>query len=226
MFYNLLPGAVGGDVVRGVHTRSCFSDDVVQSLGVVFVERVLGFAGLIIVTGTAAFWVNDGDTAIWLYSALGLGAAAGTLAGLAVGRSLSHMLPPRLRRLATSLPKLQYFAPFLAAVALSVLCHLILALSGHALIQSLSTSVTLRDSIRVFPLGTLAGYFPLTAAGAGARDAALVYFLGGIGVPESDALATSIMLLGLHLAMASTGSVLQKPISERESPKSEALVET
>jgi hypothetical protein len=61
----------------------------------------------------------------------------------------------------------------------------------------------------IFPLGALAAYFPLTIAGAGTRDAALVLLFARIGVARSDALATSLFLLVCNLALSAFGGLLQ-----------------
>ena len=210
MFYNLLPGAVGGDVLRGVATRGCFEDrSITRSVSVVFVERVLGLSGLFLLSAAATTGSTAFDPRVLLYTVLGLIAACAAIAGIAVGRRIAGVLPGKLASIARSLPAIERPAPFMRAIFISVLSHIAVSLAGHALIHSLSPKVTLAQSMVIFPLGALASYFPLTIAGAGARDAALVLLFAQIGVSRTDALATSLFLLVCHLVTSALGGVLQ-----------------
>lgn len=210
LFYNLLPGAVGGDVLRGYAARHYFADaSATRSVGVVFVERVFGFAGLLILTAFATVVSPFGDRQVLVYSMLGLCGAMAAVVGVALGRRLSGYLPARLAKLAGSLPVLERPGPYALSLVLSVLTHLCVSMSGHVLLRSLTETVTLADSLTVFPIGTLASYFPLTVAGAGARDTALVVLFAKLGVAREDALATSLCMLACNLLLSGLGGLLQ-----------------
>ncbi|MDB4988190.1 MAG: hypothetical protein JWN04_3368 [Myxococcaceae bacterium] len=210
LFYNLLPGAVGGDVYRGYTTRHYFADGAAtRSMSVVFVERVFGFSGLLVLAAAATLLGPAPDRQVLLVSGLGLCAACGAVLTLVLGRRLAHLLPGRLAKLAGSLPRIERTGPFAWAFGLSVVTHIIVALSGHVLIHSLASTVTLNDSMSIFPIGTLAAYFPLSIAGAGARDAALAILFAKIGVAKADALATSLCMLGSNLIVSGAGGLVQ-----------------
>jgi glycosyltransferase 2 family protein len=218
MFYNLLPGAVGGDLLRGYATRHYFGDSAVsRSMGVVFVERVLGLAGLLILAALASSLGPLRDRQVITYAMLGLCAAASTVAALAVGRRLERWLPERIARIARTLPTLERPGGFASALALAVVTHVLLAFAGHAVIGALDTRVRLGDSMVFFPVGTLAAYFPLTVAGAGARDTALVFLFARRGVSEADALACSLSLLLVQLLLSAVGGFLQVPRASTDS---------
>jgi hypothetical protein len=87
--------------------------------------------------------------------------------------------------------------------------HVVISYAGHVLIHSLAPSVTFNDSMSIFPIGTLAAYFPLTVAGAGARDTALVVLFAKLGVARENALATSLCLLACNLLVSGFGGLLQ-----------------
>ncbi|MDB4977053.1 MAG: hypothetical protein JWN48_5394 [Myxococcaceae bacterium] len=210
MFYNLLPGAVGGDVYRGYETRHFFADAATtRSMSVVFVERVFGFAGLLVLAAAATVLGPLADREVLLYSGLGLCAALGAVLTITVGRRVAHLLPAALAKLAASLPTIERAGPFAFAFVMSIVTHVLVSLSGHVLIHSLARDVTLNDSMSIFPLGTLAAYFPLTMAGAGARDTALVVLFEKIGIAREEALATSLSLLCCTLLVSGAGGLWQ-----------------
>lgn len=222
MFYNLLPGAVGGDVYRGFATRHYFAEGgATRSVGVVFVERVFGFAGLLLLGAAATLLGPNADREVLFYSGLGLCAAFGAVLTITVSRRIAYLLPGPLKKLASSLPRIERGGPFLLALALSVVTHIAVSLSGHVLIHSIAPAVTLTESMSIFPIGTLAAYFPLTVAGAGARDTALVVLFAKLGIAREDALATSLCLLGCNLLVSGIGGLLQSgaklPASVRDS---------
>lgn len=212
MFYNLLPGAVGGDLLRGYATRRYFADGAAtRSVSVVFVERVLGLTGLLLLCALATLLGPLRDMEILLYASLGLCCAAGAVAALALGRRLSGHLPTRLAALARGLPVIEQPWTFGFAVAMSVVTHVLLSIAGHIVIGSLAPTVRLSDSLLFFPIGTLAAYFPLTVAGAGTRDTALVLLFARVGVPASEALASSLALLFSTLLLSAIGGLLRVP---------------
>jgi uncharacterized membrane protein YbhN (UPF0104 family) len=222
MFYNLLPGAIGGDVYRGYASRYCFEQSAAaRSVGVVFVERVCGFAGLLLLAALATLANPVRNPLVLAYSGAGLAAAIGAIVVLAIGRRLSDRLPARLGRVAASLPVIPAGA-LLMALALSVITHIAVSMTGYAVLASLAPSVSFAQGMAVFPLGTLAAYFPLTVAGAGARDTALVLLLSKLGVSREDALATSLSMLACNIVVSSIGGLVQKPtkvlVGDREEP--------
>jgi uncharacterized membrane protein YbhN (UPF0104 family) len=208
-FYNLLPGAVGGDVYRGYATRDLFQEGAVRSLAVVFIERVLGFAGLMVLTACATMFSSLADRQVLVYAALGLCVALLAVVMLVLGKRLGTRLPARLAKHASSLPDFARPRPLLLCLVLAVATQLSVALTGYSVLLTLAPHVAVADAMAIFPLGTLAAYFPLTVAGAGARDTALVVLLGHVGVQRSDALATSLSMLGVTLLVASVGAMIQ-----------------
>jgi uncharacterized membrane protein YbhN (UPF0104 family) len=217
MFYNLLPGAVGGDVVRGYATRHCFAvDAATRSIAVVFIERVFGLAGLFTLAALASLSGPSADRRVLLLAALGLCAASAAVAAVTWGRHFARYLPARMAKVARALPTIERPLMFALALPLSVLTHIAAALAGHVVIASLSTKASLASSLVIFPLGSLAAYFPFTVAGAGARDGALAVLFARIGVARADALTTSLTLLAGVLFFASLGGLLQLVIREDE----------
>jgi glycosyltransferase 2 family protein len=225
LFYNLLPGAVGGDVIRGYATRHYFDQGgATRSVGVVLVDRVLGLAGLFVVASIATLaspLLPAGE--VLMYSALGLTIAIGGIASMPIARRLAGLLPERLAAIARSLPEITSPSKFAVAVLLSLVSHGAVSLAGHAVLSSLAPQVRLLDSMMIFPLGALAAYFPLTFAGAGARDAALVFLCAKIGVARSDALASSLSFLVCQLILSGLGGLVnaRSPVAVDEEARAD-----
>lgn len=205
LFYNLLPGNVGGDFYRAYATRTCFDEGgVARSASVVFVDRILGLTGLLLLVGGASFFrAADKDSAqLLVYSGVGLCSAFGAIVVVSTGRHLARWLPGPIARIVQTLPAIVRPTSFALAIALAFISQAMMAVAGHLLISSLAPSVTLFDSLGTFPLGTLAAYFPLAVAGGGARDAVLVVLFEKLGVPREATLATSLCLLGSSIFIA------------------------
>jgi uncharacterized membrane protein YbhN (UPF0104 family) len=226
-FYNLLPGAVGGDLLRGYWARAHFADTrssgTIRSVSVVLVERVLGLAGLLICTALAASMRPAAPPEIVAYSVAGLLAAILGLAALAQVQRLTRFLPARLLKFVPAIPSLVHWPSFLTAVALSVLANALVAVTGHVLISGIAPHVSWLDSMMIFSVGTMASFFPLTVAGTGARETALVMLFAKVGVSEPDALASSFALLFCNVVLAAVGGLLQRPSVQREPLKEESL---
>jgi uncharacterized membrane protein YbhN (UPF0104 family) len=178
-------------------------------VGVVFVERVCGFAGLLVLAALATLASPLGNRLVLIYSGIGLCAALAAVLAVALGPRVSARLPARLGKLAASLPLIEHPAPMAWALLLSVVIHMAVAMTGFMVIESLAPQITFTEGMAVFPLGTLAAFFPLTVAGAGARDTALVILLGNLGVSRADALATSLSMLACNVVVSAIGGLIQ-----------------
>ena len=211
-FYNTyLPGAVSGDVVRGIATREAFGDagSATGSLAVVLVERSLGISGLLLlVTGIFTLHRPQGVPDLRGWGLLGMAVAACAITALAAGHRLARFLPRRAERVARAIPPPRAATPFAFALALSLVSHAVVALTGHVLASSLDSRIAIADSLVVVPVAAAAGYFPITVEGAGAREAAFVALYGTVGLAPADALAASLLLLASQLVVAGAGGVL------------------
>lgn len=211
-FYNvLLPGAVGGDVVRGYATRAAFGETgATAAVAVAFVERVLGLAALLLITGCLAIVRPlPGIHGILPVSVLGVAASVVTLGIVSFGHRLGPMLPGVVGRTVARLPSIARPAPFVGALALSFGTQGCAALGIHPILASLDPHITLTDTMSLVPLGMAAAYFPFTVGGAGTREGAFVALLATVGVAHADALATSLLSFAAGAIVASVGGVMQ-----------------
>jgi len=222
-FYNnYLPGAVAGDVVRGVVTRDAFGDrGATAGIAVVLVERALGLFGvfLLLAIGLAAAGssLDTGSLAVW--SAIGIAGSFSLVLALPFTRKIAPLLPGAVRRIAERVPALCSASAFAGAALLSVVTQVLIALAGYVLLHSISPAVDLGASLLIVPLAAATTFLPITVGGAGAREAVYVTLGASLfGMAKSDALAASLALWLAHLLVGAVGLVLQltqrRPASE------------
>ena len=210
-FYNtLLPGAVGGDVLRGFATRDAFGErNATAGVAVTLVERVLGLAVLLVVTGTLSLvHPLPGVHGVLPLSFLGIAAAACALAVISLGWRLGPKLPGKLGQFVGRLPRIVKPGVFLFALLLSFGTQLSAVLGIYPILHALAPQVSLLQTASLVPIALAASYFPFTVGGAGAREGAFVALLGAIGVAHPDAMASSLLAFAAQAVIAACGGLL------------------
>jgi uncharacterized membrane protein YbhN (UPF0104 family) len=208
VFFNtFLPANVGGDVLRAHVTRKVFPGAAGAYL-IVAIERVFGLAGLCLLASSMLLLrpIPGLRAGPWL-AAVGVLVALGAAASPVLVRRMGGRLSGRLGELARSAPEVRRSSLLLAVLALSVGTQVLAALTGHSLVASLHPEVTVAESLVRVPVALAATYFP-TIAGLGAREAAFVVLLAGVGVSQADATAASLAFLGVQLVVALTGGLI------------------
>ncbi len=212
-FYNnYLPGAVAGDVGRGVVTRDAFDGEgAAGALSVVLVERALGLFGLFGLLGlglaTAGRELDTGTLAAW--TAVGCAGSCALVAAIPLARRLAPRLPGWIGREAARLPALRDGRAFAIALLLSVATQALVVLAGWILLAAVA-DLGIAASLLIVPLAAATAFLPITVGGAGAREAVYVALCGRLfGMPEADALAASLGLWLAHLAVGAVGGVVQ-----------------
>ena len=212
-FYNnYLPGAVAGDVGRGVVTRDAFeSEGATGAIAVVFVERLLGLFALFALLGvglaTAADAIDPGS--LWWWTVIGGAASCALVAAIPIARRLAPYLPGPISRIAAKLPALHDLRAFALAIGLSIITQALVALAGWGLLAALAP-IDLGASLLIVPLAAATTFLPITVGGAGAREAVYVALCGRLfGMAGADALAASLGLWLAHLLVGGAGGVAQ-----------------
>ena len=211
-FSQTLPSSVGGDAVRIYKTwRAGLT--LGAAVNGVMLERIAAVVALVaLVAATQPFFLPrvDEDTAGWIISAVAVAVAA-TVAGMVVLMVLDR-LPASLRgwRLVRGLARLGvdarkvFLVPRAAGKALGwgVAGHVNLSLGVYVLALGLKLDVTWVDCIVLFPPALLLTTLPISIAGWGVREGAMVAVFALVGVPTDGALVLSI-LFGLLDALIS-----------------------
>jgi uncharacterized membrane protein YbhN (UPF0104 family) len=212
-FYNnYLPGAVAGDVGRGVVTRDAFDGEgATGALAVVLVERALGLLALfgLLALGLAVASAEVDSGTLWWWTAVGCAGSCGLVAAIPAGRRLAPLLPRPVAPDREKLPALHDRRAFAMAIVLSLGTQVLIALAGWVLLAALGP-IGFGASLLVVPLAAATTFLPITVGGAGAREAVYVALCVPLfGMAEADALAASLGLWLAHLVVGGVGGVMQ-----------------
>ena len=210
VFFNqVLPTSFGGDAVRmwqahraGVPTEA--------AVGSVLLERISGVVGLVILS-MLGVWYMGAQIDIEVIRLGLLAMLPLTILGVSVLASLDRM-PDRWRRLPVlrDLARLAVdlrrvlFAPATAIplLLLSILSHALAAGAIYAFAQGLRLDLSLWDCLALFPAVILVTLIPISFAGWGLREGAMVALFAFAGVNADTALALSLAF-GVALLVAS-----------------------
>jgi len=206
LFNQLLPTSIGGDAYRVLENGNRIDSHKEAFFGV-FIDRIAGLLGLLLLSAMALFWLPDLlpshiTTSIFIIVALGF---LGAIFGLCL-----HKLPRWKFPLWSSLQKLsRRFArvyrnsqTISIQLGLSVMTHLFSMLVLMTLGQSLGLNFELMVYLAVIPPVILLTLLPLSFAGWGIREGAMVGIFALIGAPAEAVLAMSV-IYGLTLVAAS-----------------------
>jgi uncharacterized membrane protein YbhN (UPF0104 family) len=220
-FYNnYLPGAITGDVGRGVVTHEAFEQEgATAAIAVVLVERVQGLFALfaLLAVGLVVAGGTIDSSALWWWTVLGCAGSVALVACVPIARRLAPYLPRPLAKIAGRLPALHDTGAFVMALGWSLVTQALIALAGWQLLAAMGP-IDLGASLLVVPLAAATAFVPITVGGAGAREQVYITLCGSLfGMPAADALAASIGLWGAHLAVGAVGGVLQllRPAKQR-----------
>lgn len=214
-FFNLvLPSTIGGDAVRGWIMWKSGIDGRATALSIVL-DRIAAVLGLILtVIVTQPFMPALAGRGFILGSWAVIAAAIGGIAAaFCVG-----MIPPRLRRLqavglfcqlSSDLRRI-FLAPGIAvrSIGFGVLGQLNLSLAMYVLAFGLQIDLGLIDCLVVWPIIVLVTMLPISIAGWGLREGAMVVALGQFGVSADSALILSILIGLINSAVALPGGLV------------------
>jgi hypothetical protein len=199
-FNQTLPSAVGGDAVRVwllVRDRVPFG----KAVNTVLCDRVFALVVLIALSAaTLPLFYRDVSDAharygVTTFVAVGL---AGFVVFLAFGMQIARLL----RRWKLSQPfgelahdfHLLFTAPTVTAglAVWSLSIHLLTIVSAWVIARILAIDASLLDCLIMIPPVVLVSMLPVSIAGWGVREGAMVVGFGLLGIKPSDALAISI----------------------------------
>ena len=214
-FNQALPSSVGGDAMR---VWCAYRAGLVLSIAVktVVVDRLLSLVSLLVLAAIGLPWLLDvviDPVARWALSSVVLAGLAGAAAFLALARLPRFALRWRAVRALVDVAKLsrkvlshlRYAVP---VVGLSIMSFLGFAVIVFAIARAMQIDVTVRDCVLLVPPVILVTVIPVSIAGWGLREGAMVVAFAFINVPAGAAFAMSV-LFGLTLAVASLpGSLL------------------
>jgi glycosyltransferase 2 family protein len=219
IFFNqTLPSSVGGDAVRMYMTYRA-GLTMGAAVNSVMLERVATVVGLVILVAvTLPVFVTrvDEQTGTWMVPAVALLGVA-TVAGLAFLMILER-LPDSLRkwRIVRGIANLGadarrlFLVPMNAGKTLgwAVVGHANVALGVFVLALGLDLDVTWVDCMALVPPVILVTTLPISIAGWGVREGAMVVAFGFIGVADHSALVLSLLMGLVVIAISLPGGVV------------------
>lgn len=217
-FSQALPSSVGGDPIR---IYMAYKDGLPLSKAIngVMLERVVTVVGLAILAIVVQPWflpkLDEGSRMLTV-GVLGM-LSAGTIVGLIVLMCLDR-LPEALARfrivrgmnaLAADTRRLFInLSGASSAVFFGVLTHVNISLCVYFLALSLKVDVSWIDCMVLMPLVILVTTLPISIAGWGVREGAMVTAFALVAVPREGALVLSLTLGILAVVLMIPGGVL------------------
>jgi uncharacterized membrane protein YbhN (UPF0104 family) len=214
-FSIVLPGAVGGDAMRIWFSRRA-GLSLAASVNSVMLERavtVLGLVLLVAATQPLLLARVPGIPGAWVFPLLSLAGIAGILV-----LSVLDTLPQSLFRwrvvrglamLAADTRRVFFQPRFgLPVLAVAILGHINLSLSVYVLARGLHLNVDVLDTLVLVPPVILIMTLPISIAGWGVRETAMVAAFGFIGVSHQSALVLSVLFGVVTMVTALPGGVV------------------
>ncbi len=217
MFFNqTLPSSVGGDAMRVwllVRDRVSFG----KALSTVLCDRVLALVVLVALSAATLplFYEHIGDPharyGVTAFVAIG---TAGFAVFLAFGTQIAHLLGRwKVSRPFGGLARdfhLLFTNPTvtISLIAWSLAIHILTIVSAWVIARVLGIDASLFDCLVVIPPVLLVTMLPVSIAGWGVREGAMVVGFGLVGLHPSDALAISICFGLAYIIIGLPGGLL------------------
>jgi len=225
---SFLPAGVGADAARAyeIASRTSRGSQAVASVGI---DRVLGLVAIAIlgIAGLAS-WSQHVDPALRhrLVAVAALG-GIGVLAIFWVDRIVRACVPSRwhgtrwgwrILRLGDAIGAYRRHPTVLAQVmALSIAVQLVRVFQGYGLGRGLGLEVGLDYYLVFMPIAMLVLLLPVSISGFGLPQAAIVWLLRPVGVPDAESLALSTLLIVIGILGNLPGAILyavrKKPVT-------------
>jgi len=214
-FSQVLPSTVGGDAVR-IWLLARGGTGWSTSIYSVLIDRVVGVSALAVIVVACLPWtfnlVHD-PVARAALVLIGFGALAS--AAFFLGLGVQHMRVLErwwfTRHLATASRRAWRLCQSAAGVrvaALSFLIHLLTVLVAWGTARAAHASVGFTDVLFLFLPVMLVATIPVSIAGWGVRESAMILAFSYAGLAESDGLIVSILYGATTLAVGAIGGVV------------------
>jgi uncharacterized protein (TIRG00374 family) len=220
-FNNFLPGAIGGDLVRGVdlyrHTKR--GKEAVVSL---LVERVLGFTSQLVIA-TVALVINYSSFQGPFLTSLIVGAMAVYFVILLllltptlfviINRVLQklhfHQIGPKVLEIPQAI-SLYKASPsvLIQSVILSLIIQALTIMIYYVMSRALHLTIPLAYLFLFFPIITMISMLPISLGGLGLREGISLYLFQKVGVDFAHAMGLSLAWFFMLVCTSAVGGVI------------------
>jgi len=214
-FNTTLVSSVGGDAFR-LWTIVRAGNPLGKSVNSIFLDRLTALMALMILIAISLPYVMEllpDQATFWSYAMLIVASLAGFAALFhadRLPRRIQHWRLVRgLANLAADTRRLSlHMDNLLPVAALSLLVHILNIFVVYVLARGLEIGISFLDCFFLVPPVILAMTLPISIAGWGVREGAMIVALGLIGVSQESALVLSILFgLGITLAALPGGVI-------------------
>ncbi len=218
LFFNqTLPSAAGGDAMRMWLARRAGLGNA-TAVNSVLIDRISALGGLVLLVALSfpliAGRIEDsaGVVAIWIL-------LAGCMAAIVLAMVIDRVPLPRrlvafrivrgIRLLSTDLRGVLLGRTVaIKVIAASIVIQIMVASIVYGLGASLGMPIQLLDSIALMPIVILITMVPISIAGWGVREGAMVAAFGYVGLSSVNALSLSLLFGFVNLAISLPGGVI------------------
>lgn len=211
-------GQVGGEIARAGYLRRAPSE-LHKIIAAVLFDRITGLIGLLIL-GLGGLLINARhfDPVVAPTLAVALGLLMGALLMMfflneAAAARLCQWLPDRIsQQIRHTIRATHVFSSSLgilvASIVMGVVFQAVVVANCAWLGSGLGIDLSMATWAVVICVMSLVLFLPISIGGIGLRDVTLVGMLSGFDIATDQALALSLALLGLQLAMVAVGAIL------------------
>ena len=216
IFFNqVLPSSVGGDAVR-IFLVYKDGHGLRAAINGILLERVATLMGLIVlVVATQPFiWARLGDDPTrWVFPLMGVGGVVGIGILMLMDRFPARMQAWRVIQAISTVAedsRRLFLVPRygFTAILMGVVGFTLLSSVSYLLAIGLNINITLLDCLVLIPPVFLITTIPISIAGWGVREAAMVFALGLVGVDADSAVLLSLLLGLFAFIISLPGAVL------------------
>jgi uncharacterized protein (TIRG00374 family) len=211
-FSSFMPGATTGDLIKAIYVARETTDRKTEVVSTVFIDRIIGLIGLIILTVVIMvlrmkFFLAYRETKIaLLFNIVMLIGAIGGLFVVFRHNLLEHWAFFARLEERTTLGKIirkaynafhvciNHPGVLQKTVIISVLNHVFFISCAYLIGMALRVDMTYVDYLTVFPVINAVAALPVTPGGLGMREGAAIFLLAALKVPAASALALSLLI--------------------------------
>ena len=216
LFSQVLPSSAGGDGIR-VYRLFHSGFPLSLSFNSVLIDRIIALVGLVLLSAIGFGLLGWSNMPVRLLAALGVFAAV-IISGIAVLLCLDRIpLPGRIAKLhivrkamhISAHARSIFLHPLIVLITISISIVIHVGVSGVFWLfgSQLGLNADFLMCVAIVPLVTLATVIPISVAGWGVREGAMVLAFSAIGGSSTAAMLASV-LLGLAAACASIPGIL------------------
>lgn len=220
MFFSMfLPGVYGGDFVRAYQV-SKDTENVVEGIMSVVLERVTGLMGLLLILLAALFFVDHPVVSdrfrIWgigliiiFFLAFPLLFLKGFIMKVnflfaVTGKKIEGII----NDIHGSISALKDRKSVLSIIFLSLLSQILIVFTNYLIALSVNVKVPFTYLMLVIPVISLLSMIPVTLNGIGVRDVSYIGFLGAVGVEKEAAFSIGFIAFLMGVIMSLYGGII------------------